>query len=136
MFRYWHVGRLPNNTYDNPMTDDEPMTLQEVCHGYFHATLTPATLRAEAGRGRLAIFKIGRRHYTTLAAVREMVRLCHVEPKARDCTWTKSAARGLSETARTSFVQAALNDRLIELRNSSRSTSPTSTGRRKVARQG
>lgn len=121
------------------MTDireDDPLTLQEVCRSYFKSTLTPATLRAEARRGRLAIFKIGRRHYTTLAAVREMVRLCHVEPKAHDYTWTRSATHGLSETARNSFVQAALNDKLIELRSSSRSTLPTSIGRNKAGRHG
>jgi len=34
------------------------------------------TLRAEADRGRLTIYKIGKRFYTTPADIKEMIQLC------------------------------------------------------------
>ena len=50
-------------------TDDErPITLNEAC-SLFRGSLTPSTLWAEHDRGRIVIFKIGRRYYTTKSDV-------------------------------------------------------------------
>ena len=63
---------------------DEPRTLQEACAVFPRAKLTVSALRAEAERGRLTIFRLGRRDYTTVAAMREMVRKCQENAKVPD----------------------------------------------------
>ena len=57
------------------MDDERPITLQEACR-LFGDTFTPHTLRAEAKRGRLMIFRLGKRDYVTMADLRQMVRRC------------------------------------------------------------
>jgi len=51
---------------------DTPITLKEACRIVFQDKITPATLRAEARRGRLIIESIGNKHFTTLAYIEEM----------------------------------------------------------------
>lgn len=58
--------------------DDDPITLKEACEIVFRNQCGVATLRAEAKRGRLTVFKIGRGYFTTLRNVREMVEMCRV----------------------------------------------------------
>jgi hypothetical protein len=90
-----------------PAGDDDPITLAEACDLIFRGTMTAATLRAEAERGRLTIFKIGKRHYTTRGHVREMIKACRVEPKALGATSIESRG-GPSEAERISSARAAL----------------------------
>lgn len=52
-----------------PERDEDPITLKEACEMVFRNTVTPATLRAEAGRGRLEISRIGKRDFTTLVEI-------------------------------------------------------------------
>src|SRR5580704_7829237 len=87
--------------------DDDPITLAEACKLFPHAKLTVSTLRAEAARGRLAIFRLGKRDYTTSSSMREMVRLCREENRRPGSTSTRNANNGLSETERTSSALAA-----------------------------
>ena len=95
------------------MIDDAaPITLKAACKLWPGARLTVSTLRAEAGRGRLDIFRIGRRDYTTAQAMREMVNRCRAEDSRRVSTSIRSAANGPSETARISSARAALLARL------------------------
>ena len=65
--------------------EDEPLTLAEACTLIFRNTITPATLRIEADRGRLVLEKVGRRLFVTRRAIREMRRKCQMapNPKAR-----------------------------------------------------
>jgi hypothetical protein len=56
--------------------DDDPILLSEACKLFPRARLTVSTLRAEAARKRLDIFRIGRRDYTTARAMRRMVERC------------------------------------------------------------
>ena len=65
------------------MNDDTPIPLAEACRIAFNGAIGPDTLRAEARRGRLVIERIGRRDFVTLAAIREMRRLCQLQPKDR-----------------------------------------------------
>jgi hypothetical protein len=90
------------------MTDDDPITLTAATKLWPEAKLTVSTLRAEANRGRLDIFRIGRRQYTTLQAMRDMVERCRVESSRRDYTSIRSAANGSSETERVSSARDAL----------------------------
>lgn len=110
------------------MTDeDAPLTLKEACELVFRNTVRPATLRAEAGRNRLTIFRIGKRDFTTLRNVREMI--CRAEQKAPASTWTESADSGLSETARISSARAAARITIEGLKRLSKPTSVKSTSR-------
>lgn len=60
------------------ISDDEPMTLAEACETLFRGHIKPATLRAEAARGRLVIERIGRRDFVTRRAIKEMRKQCQV----------------------------------------------------------
>jgi hypothetical protein len=87
------------------VADDRPLTLKEAAERYGFKV---STLRAEAGRGRLVIFRIGKRDYTMPADVQEMVRRCRAEDCRRDFTSIRNANSGLSETDRISSARAAL----------------------------
>jgi hypothetical protein len=43
------------------LADDEPIPLADACQLFPRARLTVSTLRAEADRGRLEIFRLGKR---------------------------------------------------------------------------
>jgi hypothetical protein len=110
------------------MIDDRPITLAEACAMY-GSTFKPCTLRAEAGRGRLVIFRIGRRDYTTAQAMQDMVRKCQDAARPHGSTSTRPEANGLSETDRISSAQAALSQTLVGLKSVLPRTSGKNTGR-------
>jgi hypothetical protein len=111
------------------MTDDDPITLREACEIVFANKIKVATLRVEAERGKLVIFRVGRRDFTTLRSVREMVRKCQDAGQHRGSTSTASDASGLSETARVSSAQAALNQTVLALKRDLPHTSARSINR-------
>jgi hypothetical protein len=110
--------------------DTDPITLKDAGS---HFGFTVSTLKAEAGRGRLTTYKIGKRLYTTPADIREMVNQCRVEQKARGSISTPSVRSGSSETARISAAQDALNLMLQGRKKSSGDTSAQNTNRRRQA---
>ena len=95
---------------------DEPLTLREACELYPRCKFTISTLRAEASRGRLDIFRMGRRDYTTAAAMREMIRRCQDAARLRASTSTRDGDNGSSETERASSALAALNQTVVALK--------------------
>lgn len=99
---------------------DDPITLKDAAS---HFGFSEWTLRTEADKGRLTIYRIGRKDYTTPNDIREMVHLCRVEKKAPASTLIRSVSNGSSETDRASSAQAAANEAVMRLRNSSRNTS-------------
>lgn len=99
--------------------DDDTITLRDAAK---HFGFSVYTLRTEAERGRLTIYKIGKRYYTTPADVKEMVRQCRVEQKARDFTLIRSASSTPSEMERASSALAAARESAEKLKNSLRST--------------
>jgi hypothetical protein len=101
-----------------PPAEDDPITLKDACEIVFHNAIKPATLRAEAARGRLAMHRIGRQDFVTLRDVREMVERCRAEKPRPASTGTKREIRGSSETVRNSSAQAALENTLRGLRAS------------------
>jgi hypothetical protein len=108
---------------DTPVID-RPLTLAQAAELY---GLTVATLRAEADRGRLVRFRIGRRDYTTHADMQAMIERCRAADSRRTSSWTAPDAHGASEMATASSAQAALRESVKALRNGSTSTSGTST---------
>ena len=95
--------------------DDEPITLAEACKLFPRAKLTVSTLRAEAGRQRLEIFGIGKRDYTTLRSMREMVRRCREEDHRRRSTSQREINGSSAE--RLASAQAALNQTVQALKS-------------------
>jgi hypothetical protein len=97
------------------MTDlhERPLTLKEAGDLY---RLKVSTLRAEAARGRLDIFRLGKRDYTTLESLRSMVRKCQDAARARASTSTGNESNGLSEMERASSAQAALKQTVTALK--------------------
>jgi hypothetical protein len=102
------------------MTEDgDIITLKDAAQ---HFGFSVYTLRTEADNGRLTIYKIGRRYYTTPGDVKEMVSRCRVEQKGRDFTSIRAANNGPSETERRSSALAAARESVERLKNSSRTT--------------
>lgn len=113
-------------THAEPAQDERPITLREAGELY---RLKVSTLRAEASRGRLDIFRLGKRDYTTLSAMREMVRKCQDAARLRASTSTPDVGNGLSETERLSSAQAALRTTVTALKRGLPRISGKSTGR-------
>jgi hypothetical protein len=106
---------------------DQPIPLTEAAALFPSARLTVSTLRAEAARGRLEVFRLGRRDYTTARAMHEMVRRCREDDYRRDSTSTGQEANGLSATDRASSAQAALSQTVTALKQGLPRISPKST---------
>jgi hypothetical protein len=60
----------------NEISDDAAIPLGDIPTLLPEARFKLSTLRAEMARGRLKVFTVGRRHYTTLADVKRMILLC------------------------------------------------------------
>lgn len=99
--------------------DSDTITLKDAAQ---HFGFTIWTLRAEADRGRLTIYKIGKKYYTTPGDVKEMIQRCRVDQKGRDFTLIRSASNTSSETERASSALAAATETALKLKNSSRNT--------------
>lgn len=112
--------------------DDDTITLKDAAQ---HFGFSVYTLRTEADRGRLAIYRIGKRYYTTPADIKEMVRQCRVDQKAPDFTSIRTARSGLSETEHASSALAAANEIALRLKNSSRNTLGRSIAQHRRVRQ-
>jgi hypothetical protein len=126
--------------------EDEPLTLAEACQLIFRGTISPATLRAEAERGRLVIERIGRRDFVTRRAIREMRKKCEMAPeqKAPGSGFSPSASARTESpmsppsgsSAMTTDTSVALASVLMiaeQLSGNSPATSPRTT-RRKSAK--
>ncbi len=99
----------------NSPAEDDPVTLKEACE-LLGNRVKVATLRAEAQRGNLSIFRLGRRDFTTPADVRAMVRKCQDAARLRASISIPNGGNGLSETDRVSSAQAALKQTVAALK--------------------
>jgi hypothetical protein len=93
-------------------------------------SMTVASLRREAAAGRLAVFRIAGKDFTTLADVLEMKSKCRVPAKAQGSLSRRrkiDSGSGSSATASEPSAQAALKAAAKTLKESLRSTSPEST---------
>lgn len=112
------------------MTDLDTMTLKEASERY---RFPIATLRAEIGRGRLVVYKIGKRFYTTPDDIRAMVQECRVANHHHVSTSTRGEDNGSSATDRLSSARAALSQSVQRLKSSSPATLDKSTRQRRGA---
>jgi len=122
------------------IADDAPLRLDAAAALAFpDGTMSAAGLRREAAKGRLAIMRIAGRDYTTMAAIREMIERCRVEPRARDYGSAPSAdgptaastttRRGSSSTTAGNTPLASALMIVDRLSGRSPSTSPPDTSR-------
>lgn len=114
------------------MQDNDPITLAQAAELF---GIGVATLRAEADRGRLTIYRIGRQDRTTVNDIRAMVERCRVKPKGRGFTLIQDDESGLSEMAAVSSARDALKATLIGLASSSDNISPANTSRSRARRR-
>jgi hypothetical protein len=56
------------------MSDDDLITLAEACKRLFAGKIKPATLRAEMGREKLTIFRVGGRDFTTVKHLKKALK--------------------------------------------------------------
>lgn len=111
------------------MSNDRAISLRDAARDYGFPV---STLRAEASRGRLTLYRIGKKLYTTPSDIAEMVQLCRVEPKAPAFTLIRTEGNGLSEMARVSSARDAANETVVKLKNTSRNTSRPSINRKQA----
>ena len=114
------------------MTEDDPITLRDACEVIYKGRIKLSTLRAEAARGRLDIFRLGRTDFTTRKDLREMERRCRAAKQARDCISIRREGNSLSETEQLSSAQDALRRSVLALKGTSRNTLARSMNRRRV----
>jgi hypothetical protein len=112
--------------------DDDTITLRDAAK---HFGFSVYILRTEAERGRLTIYKIGKRYYTTPGDVKDMVQQCRVDQKAPASISMRSAANMPSETERVSSALAAARETAQRLKSSSKSTLGKSTNLNRQTRQ-
>jgi hypothetical protein len=107
-----------------PLPDEDSLfTLNDVCEIVFGGKIKVATLRAEIGRGNLTVFRVGRRDFTTLKHVREMVQRCRVASPLRGSISTEQGETGSSATEKHTYERDALRAILREPSVNSRTTS-------------
>jgi hypothetical protein len=99
-----------NGDRQSDVKDDVPLTLKDAAERFGFSV---STLRAQAGRGTLTIYRIGRRLYTTPADVKEMVRRCRVEPKPS----LTSQTQGRFQTDRPEDAQDRLREAVLMMRS-------------------
>jgi hypothetical protein len=123
------------------VSDNTPLRLSDAAALAFpHGGMTASGLRREAAKGRLAVSRIAGKDYTTLAAIREMIETCRVEPKVpvSGCNLHDGTARagsskklcGASEMETTNVALASARAKLRRLKEPLPSTSPASTAPR------
>jgi hypothetical protein len=105
---------MANTLTAQHLNPDEPITLAEACRLFSCAKLTVSTLRAEHRRGRLTIFRIGRRDYTTVGDMNDLVRKCREESRRRESI----PRSNLSETQRTESALNAVSETIGRLKAS------------------
>ncbi len=114
------------------MNDNDPITLKVAAADF---GIPVGVLKANGVAGKLEIYKLGTKYYTTPNAVRNWVQSCRVEPRDHGSILTRRARSGLSETDHALSALAAARETALALRSSSRNTSGTSTSRNRQARQ-
>jgi hypothetical protein len=102
------------------ITPTTPLRLKTAAEVAFpDGSMKLAGLRREIARGRLAYEVIAGKHYTTLADIEDMRRLCRVQaknPGARSSQRAGKAALVIKELAGTSSPQSVLQARLSRRR--------------------
>lgn len=117
----------PTHTDSRETLDqDTPVTLAEACQIVFRNKVGPDALRAEHRRGRLHIFRVGKKDFVTLRDVREMCRAKQDRPASIS---TSSDIPGSSGMALSASEQVLALKAKLRLKSGSRNISPENTNR-------
>lgn len=113
------------------VTDDMPLRLDLAARLAFpDGSIGLSSLRREAAKGNLEVFRVAGKHMTTLRAIRDMLEKCRVKPNLPDSGSSQPATTeepsGSFLTEESKSARAALNMRLDRLRGSLPNTSPGS----------
>jgi hypothetical protein len=100
------------------LADNAAIPLKDIPELFPESRFTLSTLRVEAGRGRLRVFRLGRRDYTTPSDVREMIRQCRDADPRRASFSTRKDANGSSKTVAPESALAALRQSVAKPRSS------------------
>lgn len=97
------------------MSDENVITLSAAAQEFGFSV---STLRAEAARGRLVTYKIGRRLYTKRRDVLDMIERCRVPRSNLSAHGPKDEVSPVSETDQILALRAALlHETLYKTRN-------------------
>ncbi len=110
----------PSHSDDTlPRRVDTPayLTLKEACEVFFGGRIKPASLRAEAKRGRLQISRVGRTDFVSPEAIKTMMETaCLDDANLRDSTSEMMSRSGSSEMDRKRSALAAALQTAKELK--------------------
>jgi len=111
------------------MTAPALLTLKEAAQS-LNAGMKEAALRKARDEGRLAVYRLGNKDYTTADALQEMLDQCRIHPKERGSISENGKvekAHGSSVTQDARLPQASARQIAEKLRGGSRNTSPRNT---------
>jgi hypothetical protein len=132
------MARGPSKTILDPaaITPDTKLRLAKAAELAFpDGSISASALRAEARRGRLEIWTIANKQFTTLRAIEEMTDKCRdklkdsgstLPPRAGETASCISGSRGSLETERIKSAQASLHLTAQKLSVSARAPSRNS----------
>ena len=93
-------------------SDDELIPLAEAARIFFSGRLTKSSLRTEAAKGRLEIFRIANKDFVTRDGIRRMVERCRVKESPPVSTSGPTPEPGSSRMDQSVSAQDALTARL------------------------
>lgn len=102
-----------------------PISLREASTVVLRGNISVSALRAEARRGNLTTFKIGKNVYTTQAHIEEMMERCRVQPNQPASTTENQMTDGSFETEDETSGPDALDLIVDGLKKNSPLTSAT-----------
>jgi hypothetical protein len=103
--------------------DDQPISLAKAAKLFFDGALTKSSLRTEARKGNLEIFRIANKDFVTRRGIRRMLEKCRVEKSRPDCGSAKIPEPGSSRTEASVSPQDALRAMLKAQKKNSTPTS-------------
>ena len=96
-------------TDSSQITDDTPLRLARAAAIAFpDGSMSAGGLRVEADRGRLVIYRIAGKDYTTLANIRRMIDQCPREPKVRGCGSAAQGGIAMGESRTPAYGSSAM----------------------------
>ncbi len=126
------MGKIRQTLDRSQVTDDTPLRLDQAVDIFFYegSGITVSSLRREHKRGRLQVFTIAGKQFTTLAYLRQMMEACQVPSKTGGLVPSPHAATppaappaGSSEMGPRCTPQDALQRKLQGLIKPSRAPS-------------
>ena len=127
---------MPTTSIDSsmPVAPDAPLRLAVAAQIAFpHGGITAKGLRKEAMRGKLQVWRMAGKDYTTLNAIKDMQTKCLLE-KTPGCGSSQKETSGISNMDQSALALAAARETAKALRESCSNTSQKASGPRETGR--